>query len=136
MNMKNKTIPKLTELIKSRKFDWVNSSITDNLFESPKEIGTDFKLFHFNMSISSEDAVKEMAVAGYRPAHVWELLTWNEWNENDSVVALGSVGEVDGDRYVPYLRGNDSERGLGLRWWDYDWDAYCRFLGVRNSSSR
>ena len=43
---------KLSKLIEDRKFDWVNPSITDDLFEMPKEIGTDFKLFHFDKDIS------------------------------------------------------------------------------------
>jgi hypothetical protein len=127
-------IPKLSSLIKAKKFDWVNSDITDNLFETPKEIGTDFKLFHFDRYILSEDAISEMANEGFRPANAWELLSWKDWNDKDWVVALGSVGEVGGDRYVPCLVGDGSERDLDLGWWDDGWDADYRFLGVRNSS--
>lgn len=128
-------IPKLSSLIKEKKFDYVNSDITDTLFSVPKEIGTDFKLYHFDRYISSEDAIKEMEKDGYKPANIYELLTWTGWNDNDWVVALGSVGKVDGDRRVPYLDGSGSRRDLHLRWFGLGWDALCRFLGVRNLSS-
>jgi len=127
-------IPKLSALIESRKFDWVNFDIKDGLFEKPKEIGTDFKLYHFGRYISSEDAIKGMQKDGYEPANAWELLSWEDWNEKDLVVALGSVAKVDGGRRVPYLGGDDSERYLNLRWFVSDWVAHCRFLAVRNSS--
>lgn len=129
------TIPKLSKLIKDHKFDWVNSDITDNLFPEPETISSDFKLYHFNRYISSEDAIKEMESDGYRPANAWELLSWKEWNKTDLVVALGSVGEVDGCRRVLYLSRGVSGRGLSLDWWDGGWTARCRFLGVRNLSS-
>lgn len=124
----------LSSLIKEKKFDYVNSHITDDLFLIPEKISSDYKLFYFNRSISSEEAIKEMKAAGYLPANAWELLSWKEWNEEDLVVALGSVGKVGGDRLVPYLGRRDSERYLNLYWWDSDWNADCRFLGVRDSS--
>lgn len=129
-----KTIPKLSKLIKTKKFDWVNSDITDDLFPEPKEIGNDFKLYHFDKYIPSEDAVKEMKKDGFRPATAWELLSWPDWNEKDWVVALGSVCEVDGGRYVPDLDGSGAGRNLSLYWWGVGWSFRCRFLAVRNSS--
>jgi hypothetical protein len=134
--MKTK-IPKLSSLIKKQKFDWVNSDITDSLFETPKEISSDYELCHFDRYISSEDAIKEMEKDGYRPANAWELLSWKDWNgtdTTDTVVALGSVGEVVGIRCVPCIDGGGSGRSLYLYWFDDDWFASCRFLRVRNSS--
>jgi hypothetical protein len=32
---------------------------------------------------------------------------------------------------VPYLNVNDNKRKLNLDWFDNDWNAYYRFLGVR-----
>jgi hypothetical protein len=130
-------IPKLSSLIKQAKFDWVNNSITDILFKTPKEISTDFKLYHFNRYISSEDAIKEMEKDGYKAVNAWELIKYaiEGWNRNDLVIGLGSVAEVDGARYVPYLDRGGSERSLYLDYWDDDWDSYCRFLGVRNFKS-
>lgn len=129
------TIPKLSQLIADQKFDWVNLDITDDLFPAPKEIGIDFKLFHFDKYIFSENAVKKMEKDGYRAANIYELLIWKEWNNKDWIVALGSVPEADGIRYVPALLRYDSGRGLNLRWWGLGWSARYRFLGVRNLSS-
>jgi hypothetical protein len=47
-------------------------------------------------------------------------------------LAQGSVGKVNGNRNVPYLNRNDSKRNLNLNWWDNDWNANYRFLGVRH----
>ena len=126
-------IQPIMKLIKNQKFDWVNSNIREGLFETPKEVSGDFKLFHFDKRLSSEDAIKEMEKEGYSPANAWELLNWKDWNNKDFVVALGSVGEVDGSRHVPVLGRDDSKRCLHLIWWVSGWDACCRFLGVRNS---
>lgn len=126
-------IPSLSSLIKKGNLGYVNSNITAELFPAPKIIRNDFKLYHFNKRISSEDAVKEMEKDGYAPANIYELLSWKEWNGTDWVVGLGSVHWVDGDRHVPCLTRGGSERILYLSWWDADWDSDCRFLGVRNS---
>lgn len=121
-----KTFKQLTE-----KFNWVNSSIESNFPLAERKVG-DYKLFHFDKEISSEDAIKEIEKEGYLPANLYELLNWPAWNEKDFVVALGSVGEVDGGRCVPGLDRRASRRGLGLGWFGNDWGACCRFLGVRN----
>lgn len=125
------TITKLSKLIEKQKFDWVNPDIKDSLFSLPKTIGTDFKLYHFNKRISSEDAIEEMEKEGYRPANAWELVSWKEGNK-DAVIALGSVSGVGDSRRVPYLYGGGSERSLGLGWFDGGWNADYRFLAVRN----
>lgn len=125
----------LAQLIKSKKLDCVDSDITEDNFPAPKEIRTDFKLFHFDRIISSEDAVKEMEKEGYNPANIYELLSWEGWNGNDFVVALGSAPDIDGDRYVPYLHGNNYERYLYLVRLSHGWSAYYSFLGVRKMSS-
>lgn len=126
-------IPTLSSLIKSWHFDWKNSSITDTIFEQPKEISSDYKLYYFDKYITSEDAIKEMEKDGYRPANAWELLSWKDWNGNDWVVALGSVAKVFFGRFVLHLFGDGSDRDLGLSDWDGDWGSDYRFLAVRNS---
>lgn len=133
--MKTTKIPTLETLIKKWKFDHISSDITDDQFSQPTKLGTDYKLYLFDRYISSEDAIKEMENEGYRPANIYELLLWKEWNEKDWVVALGSVGLVSGGRGVPCLDEVGSKRCLGLYWWDGDWNGYYRFLAVRNSSS-
>lgn len=129
-----KTIPKLSELIQEKKFDYVNPNITDTLFEIPKEISSDYKLYYFGRYISSENIVIEMKKDGYRPANVWELLKWKDWDNKDWVIALGSVGEVYGCRHVPYLGGFGSRCYLDLAWWGSGCSSSGRFLAVRNSS--
>lgn len=125
---------KLQELIEDKKLDWVNSDITEANFP-PQETGTDFKLYHFNLKMESEEVVAEMAKDGYQPANIHELLLWQEWNDKDWVVALGSVAGVIGFRYVAYLYGCGSGRDLGLRGWGGRWDADYRFLAVKQISS-
>jgi len=45
---------------------------------------------------------------------------------------VGSVWHnANGNRYVPYLNVNGSKRKLNLNWFDNDWNAHYRFLGVR-----
>lgn len=133
--MNQATIPNLSSLIDMRKFDYVNSDITEKLFPFPNEVWNNYKLFHFDKDISSEDAIKEMEKEGYRAANIYELLLYLDWNEKDWIVALGSVAGVYGGRYVPCLGKSDSERHLGLSNWDDGWPAYYRFLAVRNLSS-
>lgn len=117
------------------RFTYVNSDIKKGLFplvDVPENI--EYKVFKFGEGIQSEMAIMEMKDKGYEPATFSELLAWPDWNEEDIIVALGSVGEVHGDRRVPYLRARGSERRLGLDWWGFSWHSACRFLGVRNWS--
>lgn len=130
-----KTKLNLKKLIKEKNFDYVNSDITDALFPEPEDISEAYKLFHFDRYISSKGAIEEMKKDGYRPTNIYELLLWKEWNEKDLVVALGSVGKVDGSRRVPCLSRGGSRRNLYLYWFDGGWDAGDRFLAVRNSVS-
>lgn len=124
----------LEKLIKKGKFDYVNSDITPSNFPAQPLRSSEYKLFHFNRSITSEDAEKEIEKEGYTTANIFELLSWKDWNSKDIVIALGSSCMLGGDRRVPRLRGF-GERYLYLYWWDGEWDDGCRFLAVRNSGS-
>ena len=136
----------LEEMIRDCSFDWVNGDITAKRFPI-KGTGADeweFKMFHFDHSISSEDAVAGInaddMVNPWQPAGIEHLLTYGKHNPKEQlqypIIALGSVGEVGGDRFVPCLGEDDSERRLNLDWWDGDWYADCRFLGVRKKVSQ
>ena len=126
----------LQNLIKKHKFDWVNSNITSAHFPDSGERGKDYKLFHFDKQISSEDVIKEIEKENYRPCNLYELLEWKDWNGEDTVVALGSVWrDFGGSRRVACLYSGDSERRLSLGVWDGDWDGYYRFLAVRKSGT-
>jgi len=128
------TTKNLEELIDSWKFDYVNLYIDDESFPEQEIRSNDYKLFHFDKDNTSENIIEEMKKEGYLPANIYELLNWKNWNGKDWVVALGSVGEVSGNRHVPYLIGGVSKRYLDLGWWGYGWRSDVRFLVVRNSS--
>jgi len=134
--MKTKTKLSLKSLIKKGNFQYVNSDITPENFPAPKTLREDYKLYHFNEYISSEDAIKKMEKDGYSAANVYELLSWKEWNGTDWVVALGSVAQVRGSRIVAYLDWDDSSRELFLFGFDGVWNDRCRFLAVRNFDSK
>ena len=125
----------LSELVVARKFDRVNTNITDKLFPIPDRLWNDYREFHFGENIPSREAVGRMQEQGYEPANSHELLLWEEWNGKDAVVALGSFVRVDGNRPVLYLYRNWLvERSLYLSWWDGIWNTSCHFLAVRNPS--
>lgn len=104
VNTANKVAFTLKGLIEIGKYDWVNSDITEVNFPMPANLvlGAESKPFHFNRNISSENAIKEMAKEGYRPATIWDLLDFGaknpELQRQFPIVALGSVAEVD-DNY-------------------------------------
>lgn len=125
----------LQPLIDAAKFDWVDEKIVSNF--PLQEVRGEFRLFHFECRISSQDAISEMQKEGYEPANATEVLTYapNEWNGEDFVAALGQSARVNGLRLVPCLYGDGRERFLNLHWWSSSRaTAYCRFLGVRTSS--
>lgn len=129
--MKTKTT--LASLIKAKKFDWVNPNIEKHFILEDVR-GSDYRLFSFNKSISSEDAIEEMNREGYVAANLHELLLWEDWNDIDWVVALGRTARVNGNLNVPCLLGRGAGRRLDLGWWDGGWPALWRLLGVRDSS--
>lgn len=122
----------LKKLISSGSFDYVNSDITATNFPDVG-VKTDFKVYDFRKTVSSDFAIEQMTKEGYRPANLRELLNWMSasWNGKDWVVALGQVWQGSGgSRGVPYLYFS-GERELRLPWRADDWDARCRFLAVR-----
>lgn len=122
----------LTQLIKNKKLDYANPNITIKNFPMPdSHVDVEYELVHFDRYISSEDAITELSRDGWRPATVYDLLGWPDWNGTDWVVAIGSVAEVYGNRGVPYLDRGGSRRRLFLGWFGSDWLASVRFLRVR-----
>ncbi len=72
---------------------------------------------------------------GWEPGRIEHLLVFGgkypDAQLKNPIVALGSVGKVGGDLYVPYLYRCGSERNLCLGRFDGDWGAHYRFLAVR-----
>jgi hypothetical protein len=132
----------LQRLIAAGKYDYVNPNINDSNFPVPENfaLGSDPKIHHFNRGISSEDVIRQINKDGYRPAMIWDLLDYGAKNPDEQrkypIVALGSVGRVDGRRVVPCLGGDDSERGLCLGYWVGGWVAGYSFLAVRKEVSQ
>lgn len=121
----------LQQLISENNFTFVHPGITDNNFPLVEFSETDFKVFHFDRFISSEDAIIKMGKEGYRAANIYELLTWNKTNKDSGYfVALGSfLRPLDG-RSVPCLSLGGG-RGLDMPRWGGDWNGIYRFLAVK-----
>lgn len=125
---------KLQPLIKKFKLDWVDSDITDENFpqQDGDELTKEYKLYHFDKEISSENAITEMEKDGYKPATARDLLNWKDWNGTGWVVSLGSFWRnLNGSRDVLVLNSDDSRRKLNLGRFEIDWNGNCRFLAVK-----
>lgn len=121
------------------KYDWVDGDITEKHFpiNIPADYDAEYKLFHFNRVISSDDAIKEMKKEGYRPATLVELLvlgeTQPELQRLFQIIALSPITPWDvshGDYRVPTLTKGNAGRELTLNWSGDGWNAYSRFLGI------
>ncbi|MBI4088541.1 hypothetical protein HY415_00365 [Candidatus Kaiserbacteria bacterium] len=131
-------------MIAAGRYDWKNGDITAKRFPITGKGVVEFegRYFHFNRYISSENAIQEIEAADtanpWSAAKIEHVLShgtaFPEKQRKFPIIGLGSVAEVDGDRSVPGLDKYGSERGLGLDWFDDDWDPICRFLAVREVS--
>lgn len=134
----------LDAMITVGNYDWKNGDITSARFPIAGEGQAEFEdtLFHFDRSISSEDAIKEIVAADtknpWTPAKTENTLAYGAKNPEEQrkypIIGLGSLAEVDGHRRVLCLGKGGSERYLVLLWFDGDWLAGCRFLAVRKVS--
>ncbi|MDP3735332.1 MAG: hypothetical protein Q8R39_02805 [bacterium] len=135
----------LDQMIATGHYDWVNGDITVKRFPIVGEGTVEFeaRLFHFNRSMSSENAVERTRNADttnpWEPAKIEHVLSFGakypEEQRKYAIIGLGSVAEVGGGRGVPDLHRTDAERNLNLRWWGDGWDGRYRFLAVRKLSS-
>jgi len=129
----------ISDLLKAGGYDWANDGITEWNFPTTEYDMVEEKetaLFHFNRTISSEDAIAGMRAEGYRPATMRELLTFGKENPEVQrkfpIVALGQVVRLDGARHVGYLDRDGSGRCARLHYFDDGWSGDCRFLAVCN----
>lgn len=125
------------ERIKRGNYDWRNSDLTGKKFPvTADQVGEwEWKLFHFNRNISSEEAIRLMKEDGFEPGAIGHILTFGEINPEEQrkhpIIGLGSVAKVYLSRFVPLLWYVHDWRALYLHWFDDDWYDYYRFLGVR-----
>ena len=121
--------------------DWFNDDITEKRFPITAEDSGEWEYYLWDPkgSVSSPDAIERMkgddSNNPWMPARLAHLLVFGKLNpdaqRSNPIIALGSVGKVRGNRYVPYLYEDSSGRNLYLRWWGGAWSSYCRFLAVR-----
>lgn len=136
----------LRDRIAAGHYDWWNENILKwrredqpvYTGESPVSVVVEYS--HFNKDISTDEAEHRMTETGYRLANLEELLAHGEKNPDEQrqfpIVALGSVfvGPQHGSRCSPSLGGGVSGRKLSLDYRDDDWNADCRFAGVRKDA--
>ena len=135
----------LPDMIAAGRYDWTSDDITPKRFPitGTGVVELETKVFHFNRSISSEDAVAAIKADDkanpWEPAPIEALLAYAAKHPDEQrqypIIGLGSVVSVRGCRGVPYLSRRGAGRGLGLGWWGGGWGGSCRFLAVRKLSS-
>jgi hypothetical protein len=132
----------LEEMIFAGKFSWSHYDINAKNFPPPVEllgkvVENECKIFCFNKDyISSKTVIVRMEAKGFRPANLAELLALAEakpeLQRQHPIAALGSAYRFfSGDRGVPCLRVDDSNRKLDLGWFGDGWSANYCFLAVR-----
>ena len=118
-------------------YGWRNDKLTEEAFPVTQDQFGDLelKLFHFNRSLSSDQAIQEIRDSGYKPAETGDLLAFGEAfpdvQRRHPVIGLGRVVDIDGSLSVPALWFDGDRRTLDLIWFDGDWHRNYRFLGVR-----
>ncbi|OGZ41382.1 MAG: hypothetical protein A3C80_02625 [Candidatus Ryanbacteria bacterium RIFCSPHIGHO2_02_FULL_45_43] len=124
--------------VKAGRYDLANSDITSRNFPTKRKGTAEIAVepIHFNRCISTDEALRELDMMGYRPAELQELLAFGEKypevQREFTVVASGSVWQNRyGNRDVPGLGRFGSRRYLELFWFGYDFDEICRFAAVR-----
>src|SRR3989344_4306411 len=116
----------------------VNADIAPGRFPVGGEgaVRLEAALLGFDRSVSSKtvvktagsiDAERPWSVAGIAPLCAFGAKNPDEQRKH-WIVGLGSVGQVGGRRYVPYLLRGGAERYLRLGGWGGDWRGYYRFL--------
>lgn len=133
----------LAEMITAGRYNWANSNINASNIH-PNRSGSvtiEVALLHFRRLISSDEAMREMDIAGYRPATIEELLAFGVAHPQEQrfhkICCLGSVwGHETGMREVAYLDGGGvgNERTLNRARFLETWFESCRFLAVRKAS--
>ncbi len=115
--------------ISAGNYGWTNSDLTEKRFPvTEDQLGEwEWKLFHFDRSISSEEAIRLMKEDGYEAGQIGHILTFGEINPEEQrkypIIGLGSVAKVGLRRFVPVLGRDCGRRRLDLSWLDRDWCA-------------
>ncbi|MFC1618062.1 hypothetical protein ACFL2B_02160 [Patescibacteria group bacterium] len=137
------TVPSqpLKKIIADGNYSYANDYITSENFSLDESQIGDFELIlvHLNRKATTDEVLAELKERNLEPAKIGHLLAFGadypEIQREFPIAALGSSWvDPDGFRGVPYLEGNDAERGLSLGWRGHHWDDGWRFLALRKSA--
>jgi len=125
----------LADMIEASHYDWVSDAVNErNFLWSELVPGFGLKLYHFGHTVSLEDAVAAMDADGYRPGKLVDLIDYGAKNPEEQrkyrIIALGSIGHVDGHHHVACLGEWRGKRILYPVFFADDWDGTYRFLAV------
>ena len=128
----------IQQMIAEGKYAWVNEDIVEMFKFDPATIGTwEFRLVNKGHK-PSEKAQTFCEEDGWQVGSLEHLLvlgaTFPRLQEKNSIIALGSVCGIDGDRRGPALWYSDDARKLHLVSWCGEWHDHYRFLSVRKIS--
>ncbi|TAL49202.1 hypothetical protein EPN83_01530 [Patescibacteria group bacterium] len=129
------------EMVRACQYDCANPDITEEHFPRPRTSGVvkgDYKLFHFNRNISSDQAVREIRAEGFELTGAHEILVFREKFPEEqrkfTIVGLGDPlwrRDRYGYRHVVVLRRHEARRSADLTLWEVVWPPLYRFLARR-----
>ncbi len=110
----------LPDMIKAGNYGYANEDITPKRFpiKGDGKVGVEIVLVHFGKDMQSDDVLAELDKLGLRAAVLPELLAFGETHPEVQrefpIIALGSIANVGGERFVPYLGYWNGRRKLAL----------------------
>lgn len=135
----------LALMIDDGHYDWKNGDITPERFPIKGKGIVEFEgcLVHFGRGTESAANVKAIEEADqvdpWSAGAIEHLLAFGakfpQEQRKFPIIALGSVVSINGNRCVPELWWNGTERYLYLIWFDGRWFGTYRFLAVRKVSA-
>jgi hypothetical protein len=118
-----------------RYFNTDDSINDDNFPEPPPRAGkARLELVHFGKNLMISEIKSHLSARLLEPAGIWHLLAFGEqYDVQESVVALGSPRVISGDRFIPCIYAFSGIRDLHLHYevLGARWHASYRFLAVR-----
>ena len=132
----------LEQMIAAGRYDSKDDYITAERFPIEGNGTVEFEavIVEFDNDTSSEDAKKQIEEAGYEVGKIEHVLSFEaiypEEQPKFPIIGLGTIGDIDGYRYVPYISGEASNRCLNLSRWIISWGPGCPFLAVRKKVSQ
>lgn len=115
-------------------FRQVSHDITNHRFPESNRLWSNYKVFRFKKNISPNKVVKEMRSQGFEPANSHELVLWEGHNNEEKVVALGSIVSIEGYSSALFLDKNGTIKDLYLIGLDFPC-GHNRFLAVCEMSA-